>query len=130
MDDVKLSKDVLDWFCIHEGLKEQRYLHSQESIHKSNWATSILSNLSDSQFRTAVRMDCHSFCHVLQMIQDDLVFHNNSNNLQDPIASQLHYALYNLGHDGSAVGYIEAAFKWGISEGHIYNTTSCVVEAL
>lgn len=64
------------------------------------------------------------------MIEDDRVFQNNFHNSQDPIASQLHYALYKLGHDGSAVGYIEAASKWGISEGHIYNTTSRVVEFL
>ena len=75
-------------------------------------------------------MDRHSFNHVLQIIQDDPVFYNDSHNSQDSIASQLHYALYKLGNDGSAVGYIEAASKWGISEGHIYNTTSCVIEAL
>lgn len=48
VDDGELSKEVLDWFCMHEGLKEQRYLHPRASIPKSNWAKSILPNLSDS----------------------------------------------------------------------------------
>ena len=92
VNDGELSKDVLDWFCMHEGLKEQRYLHPRKSIPKSNWATSVLPNLSDSRFRTSVRMDRHSFHHVLQMIEDDPVFQNNFHNSQDLIASQLHYA--------------------------------------
>lgn len=75
-------------------------------------------------------MDRRSFYHFLHMIQDDPVLYNDSDNSQDHVASQLHYALYKLGHDGGAVGYIEAASKWGISEGHIYNTTSCVIETL
>lgn len=75
-------------------------------------------------------MDGYSFQHIVQMIEHDPVFDKNSNNPQDPISLQLHYALYKLGHDGSAVGYIEAASKWGVSKGHVYNTTSRVVEAL
>lgn len=56
-------------------------------------------------------MDRYSFHHILQMIENDPVFQNNSHNSQDLIISQLHYVLYKLGYDGSAVGYIEAASK-------------------
>ena len=36
VDDIKVNKNVLDWFYIHESLKEQRYLHPRKSISESN----------------------------------------------------------------------------------------------
>lgn len=44
--------------------------------------------------------------------------------------TQLESADYKLGHDGSAVNYVQCASNWGVSEGHIYKTTARVVETL
>ena len=58
------------------------------------------------------------------------MFSNQSNCEQAPVYQQLQCALYKLGHDGSASSYIQSASYWGVSEGHMYKTTSRVVEAL
>ena len=122
------TQEAMQWLFVHKSLKEQ-HLYPR-IIPKSTWATNILPRLSDTRFRRVLRMDRHSFQHVLQLIQTDPIFENESNISQAPVEDQLHYALYKLGHDGSLASYGACATNWDVSEGHIYNCTRRVVEAL
>ena len=75
-------------------------------------------------------MDRLIFKYVTSLIKDDPIFYNNSNILQTPVHAQLHYALYKFGSDGNASNWTSGASKWGISEGHMYDYTLRVIEAL
>lgn len=74
-----VSNEALNWLYMNQALKEQRYLFPRTSISRSNWASNVLPFLSDLQFRVALRIDCHSFQHIRQLIQNDPVFSNQSN---------------------------------------------------
>ena len=115
---------------IYKSLREQRYLYDCLFIPKSNWANTVLPNLSDDRFRKIFRMDRLSFKYVTSLIKDDPIFYNNSNIPQIPVYAQLHYALYKFGSDGNASSWTYGASKWGISEGHMYDCTLRVIEAL
>ncbi|KAG8756787.1 hypothetical protein FRC11_005002 [Ceratobasidium sp. 423] len=58
-----------------------------------------------------VWVDPTTFNALVHAIQDDPVFHNNSNNAQIPVEEQVTVALYHLGHYGNAVG-IQAVGLW------------------
>lgn len=124
------TQEAMQWLIVHKSLKEQRFFYPRITIPKSTWATNILPRLSDTRFRRVLRTDRHSFQHVLRLIQTNPIFENESNISQAPVEDQLHYGLYKLGHDGSLASYGACATNWGVSEGHIYNCTRRVVEAL
>ena len=67
---------------------------------------------------------------MTNLIKDDPIFYNNSNIPQTPIHAQLYYALYKFGSDGNTSSWTSGANKWGISEGHMYNCTLRVIDAL
>lgn len=67
---------------------------------------------------------------MTSLIKDDPIFYNNSNIPQTLVHAQLHYALYKFGSDGNASSWTSGARKWGISEGHMYDCTLRVIEAL
>ena len=124
------ADDALEYLILSEGLKDQRYLFSRSSILKSNWAVRVLPTLSDDRYRGYLRMSRISVQRIVDLIRSDSVFQNNSNIQQAPVESQLQCALYKLGHDGSGSGFLSTATFWGVSEGHVFDCTKRVVEAL
>ena len=52
------------------------------------------------------RMDPQSFEAILHLIQDNPIFQNRSSSPQAPVEIQLKLALFKLGHDGSASGFV------------------------
>ena len=125
-----IPNEALNWLYMNQALKEQRYLFPRTPIPKSNWAFDILPFLSNLRFRVALWIDRHSFQYICQLIRNDPVFSNQSNCKQTPVNQQLQCALYKLRHDGSASSYIQSTSYWEVLEGHVYKTTSRVVEAL
>lgn len=126
----KLTQDVVTWLLIDQSLHEQCYLYDRLPILKSNWAHTVLPQLSDDRFRKILRIDQLNFKYVTSLIKDDPVFYNNSNMPQTPVYAQLHYVLYKLGSDGNTGRWTPGASKWGIFEGHMYDCTLRVIEAL
>jgi hypothetical protein len=61
----------------------------------------VLSNLSNTRFRGYVRMNRYSLHHIVQLIQNDLVFFNRSHVSQTSVKDQLKYALFRMRHDDS-----------------------------
>ena len=76
------------------------------------------------------QIDPHSFKAILYLIQDNPIFQNCSSSPQAPVEIQLKLALFTLGHDGTASGFVLGSNQWGISEGHISNCMHKVIHAL
>ncbi|KAG6806816.1 hypothetical protein H0H93_002417, partial [Arthromyces matolae] len=83
-----------------------RYLNQREVIKKSPALLRLL--LHDWKlnrpdiFRSYVRIDPDCFDSLVDVIKDDPIFHNQSNNPQMPVEEQTAIALYRFGHHGSA----------------------------
>jgi hypothetical protein len=84
----------------------------------------------DSQFRRLTRVSRAGFNAILAQIADHPVFHNSSNNAQEPTWLQLAVALDRLGHNGNGVALERTMLLWGISKGTCCLYTSRVLLAL
>lgn len=70
------------------------------------------------------------FDTILALIEDHLVFQNNSNNPQTPVHTQLAVTLYRLGRYGNAASVKDIAMFLGISEGSVENFTDRCITAI
>ncbi|KAF8230065.1 hypothetical protein L208DRAFT_1283661, partial [Tricholoma matsutake] len=64
-------------------------------------------------------IDPGCFDDLVNVLKDDPVFHNNSNNPQMPIDEQLTIALFQFGHYGNAVGTLKVALWAGVGFGTV-----------
>jgi hypothetical protein len=69
------------------------------------------------------------FDDLVTTIQDDPVFHNNSNNPQMPVAEQVAIAFYHFGHYGNAASQMKVALWAGVGYGTVSLVTSQVMAA-
>ena len=115
-------------------LYSQRYLNSREAITKDGTQLRLL--LTEWKvnrpeiFRSYLRIDPTCFDDLVNVIQDDEVFHNNSNNSQMPVDEQLAIALYHFGHYGNAASTMKVALWAGAGFGTVLLVTKRVVKAL
>ncbi|KAF9510109.1 hypothetical protein BS47DRAFT_1377480 [Hydnum rufescens UP504] len=80
-------------------------------------------------FRQNLRLLPATFDALLAMIQDDLVFHSNSNKPQLPVPYQLAIFLFRIGHNGNASS-VESIAQWaGHSAGAVVSCTQRVMLA-
>ena len=56
---------------------------------------------------------------LLVLIRDHPVFHNNSNNTQAPVQTQLVVTLFRLGRYGNGASVMDIARQAGIGEGTV-----------
>ncbi|KAI5830536.1 hypothetical protein K523DRAFT_302420 [Schizophyllum commune Tattone D] len=117
-----------------EELYSRRYLQERQNIPKSS---ELLHNLlydykvnRPEIFRSYLRISPACFDALLAVIEDDPVFHNNSNNSQMPVAHQLAIALYRFGHHGNAASGLKVALLFGVGYGTINLFTSRVIKAV
>ncbi|KAI5836562.1 uncharacterized protein SCHCODRAFT_02559024, partial [Schizophyllum commune H4-8] len=117
-----------------EELYSHRYLQERQRIPKSS---ELLHNLLNEYkvhrpeiFRSYLRISPACFDALLAVIEDDPVFHNNSNNSQMPVAHQLAIALYRFGHHGNAASGLKVALLFGVGYGTINLVTSRVIKAV
>jgi hypothetical protein len=81
-------------------------------------------------FRQYLRVWPQTFDVIVEKIQGDQVFHNNSHNSQLPVAYQLEVALYWFGHFGNAVSMQVVALWAGWGFGTVDRSTRRVIKAL
>jgi hypothetical protein len=123
--------EALMYQILFENLKHQRYFFSSRSlISKSIWIASVLFNLSETRFRSYVKMNRYSFKHVVNLIRQNVAFQNKSTCSQVSVKNQLQYALYRLKHDDSFSEFVFIATFWKVSKNLIFNFTKRVVETL
>ncbi|KAG2053175.1 hypothetical protein BDR06DRAFT_1054468 [Suillus hirtellus] len=70
------------------------------------------------------------FNDILDEISDHLIFHNQSNNPQLPVAIQLAIFLNHVGHYDNAISNEDVCQWAGVSIGSATNCTNCVMMAL
>ena len=115
-------------------LYSQRYLNSREEIIKDGTQLRLL--LTEWKvnrpeiFRSYLCIDPTCFDDLVNVICDDEVFHNNSNNSQMPVDEQLAIALYRFGHYGNAASTMKVALWAGVGFGTVLLVTKRVVKAL
>ncbi|KAF9009810.1 hypothetical protein BDZ89DRAFT_964627 [Hymenopellis radicata] len=109
--DVKVIQDI----------RSTRYLPGREPVLKLGNLHLAWEYAKDSEhhhrFVQMLRMTPESFDILLILIRDHPVFHNDSNNPQAPVQTQLAVTLYCLGRYGNGASVKDVARVAGISEG-------------
>jgi len=82
------------------------------------------------RFINMLRVSPEVFDVILSFIHDNPVFHNNSNNPQAPVQTQLAVTLYRLGRYGNGASVADIARTAGISEGSVENYTNHCIDAI
>lgn len=83
------------------------------------------------RFRKKLRVSPAVFDRLVELIEDDPVFHNNSNNRQFPVYIQLAIFLVRIGHYGNAASPENVAQWAGVSTGLVEKATyRCLVAFL
>lgn len=75
------------------------------------------------RFVDMLRVSPEVFDVILTLIGDHPVFHNNSDNPQAPVQTQLASTLYRMGRFGNGASLKDVARVCGISEGSVKNYT-------
>jgi hypothetical protein len=115
-------------------LYSQRYLNERENNIKDKTQLHLL--LSEYKvnrpeiFRSYLQVDPSCFDDLVEVIKDDGIFHNDSNNLQMPVDEQLAIALYQFGHYGNAASTMKVALWSGVGFGTVSLVTNHVIKAL
>jgi hypothetical protein len=80
-------------------------------------------------FHSYLQINPDCFDNLVTTIQDDEVFHNNSNNSQMPVEEQVAIALYRFGHYGNAASSMKVALQFGVGYGTVLLVTTHVMKA-
>jgi len=99
-------------------LYSKHYFATREAIPKdSNQLYLLLNDYKVNQpdiFRSYLHISPDCFDAVVEAIQDDEIFCNNSNNAQVPVTQQVAIALYHFGHYGNAASTMKVALWAGV----------------
>lgn len=116
------------------NLYSSRYLVERRVIPKSGQQMALLLGVWKMQhpdiFRTFVRISPACFDTLLDTIQGDPIFHNNSINEQMPVAEQLAIALIRFGHFGNAAAVRKLALWAGVGFGTVEFVTNRIIIAV
>jgi len=75
-------------------------------------------------------MSPQAFDVLVQLVKDHPSFHNNSNQVQAPVETQLAVTLYRMGQYGNGVSVGDVARVAGISNGSVQNFTKWSFDAI
>ena len=129
-DTQKVDEIAKKFLLLFEDFKKQRYFISRSFIFKFNWISDVLSILSNDRFKCYVRMNRDFLRHVVDLIQNNFVFHNQFNVFQTSVENQLLYALYKLEHDDSASEFHSSTALLKVSKEHVFDCIKWIVEIL
>jgi hypothetical protein len=85
---------------------------------------------SPERFRRKLRIEPETFDALVNLIEDNPIFHNNSNCPQLPVHLQLSVVLFRAGHYGNAASPEDTAQWAGISVGGVEKCTDRILVAL
>ncbi|KAF7292645.1 DDE Tnp4 domain-containing protein [Mycena indigotica] len=116
------------------SLHAQHYLNERRVIPKGNILSVLLEDWKTgfpNFFRSYLRVTLATFDALLDAIQDDPVFHNNSDTAEQlAVDSQLAVALYRFGHYGNGVSVRKVGLQLGLGFGTVVKSTRRVIAAL
>ncbi|KAF7323210.1 DDE Tnp4 domain-containing protein [Mycena chlorophos] len=91
--------------------------------------TTLKSKRAD-HFRAELRVNPSTFDALVRELEDDPVFHNNSNTAQAAVDLQLAVALYRFGHDGNASS-LQSVANWArLGKGTVHLWTRRIMVAV
>jgi hypothetical protein len=109
------------------------YIHARHHVDKTSENIRLLFEVYKEHepvlFKAYTRVDPACFDALLEAIQDNPAFHNDSNSAQMPVHIQLAIALYRFGHYGNAASVTKVALWAGVSYGMVMNATRRVILA-
>ncbi|KAG7383547.1 hypothetical protein PHYPSEUDO_003584 [Phytophthora pseudosyringae] len=129
---ARTAMKVEDAFELLQLVQSARYLAERVRLPHSTYfdADFFLSSTTDSVFRQSTRID-YTFASIVDEIQDDAVFHNESTYAQAPVWMQLAVALDRFGGNyGTGASLGRPQRLWGIGKGTVDDYTDRVVQAL
>ncbi|KIY70502.1 hypothetical protein CYLTODRAFT_441951 [Cylindrobasidium torrendii FP15055 ss-10] len=102
-------------------IQDTRYLRGRGRVVKAGQFNLLidfaLSPEDHNRFVDMVRVSPYVFASILELIEDNPIFHNNSPNPQEPVELQLAVALYRLGRYGNGASVKDVARVFGIGDG-------------
>jgi hypothetical protein len=118
----------------HQDLYAHRYNASRKRIERPEPdLPHVLGNYKHKRpdhFRRALRVSPRTFDKLVEEIQDDPVFYNDSPNAQIPVEEQVAIALYRFGRSGNGAS-LEGVAEWaGVGKGTVLNCTRRVMTAV
>jgi hypothetical protein len=115
------------------NLYSERYMAERTNIPKTQGLMHLLLNnykVNYPQiFRNYLHIDPDCFDALVDVIQDDEIFLNNSNNLQMPIEQQVVITLFRFAHYGNAASIMKVALQFGVGFGTVHLVTTRVLKA-
>ncbi|KAF7300902.1 DDE Tnp4 domain-containing protein [Mycena kentingensis (nom. inval.)] len=131
-DDDKPLSELLMLGLI--SLHAKRYLSERRTIPKGNILDVLLGEWKSDYpdfFRSYLRVTPATFDALISAIEDDPVFHNNSDTAEQlPVPVQLAIALYRFGHYGNGVSVRKVGLQLGVGFGTVVKATRRVIAAL
>ncbi|KAI9328142.1 hypothetical protein BDR26DRAFT_808528, partial [Obelidium mucronatum] len=111
------------------AIQSSRYLWVRTPIPKQLGYRYLLRQLPAKEVRQALRMDIESFGKLVELIEDDPIFQNQSQNPQTEVWIQLATALERIGSNGSG-GVLNLSVVLGIGAGTVVLFCRRVVQAI
>jgi len=112
----------------------KHYLSAHQDIIKDKTQLCLLLSKYKTNhpeiFCSYFQIDPSCFNNLLEVIEDDDVFQNNSNNLQMPVNEQLAITLYCFRHYRNAASTMKVALWAGVGFGTVPLVTNHVLKAL
>mmetsp|Transcript_6856 Transcript_6856/g.6158 ORF Transcript_6856/g.6158 Transcript_6856/m.6158 type:complete len:404 (+) Transcript_6856:89-1300(+) len=127
-DDSDDFKELMD---VRMSILTTRYLNARNNIPKNDLdSVEMIWLYEDKEFKQIVRMDKQSFVSVVRLLENNVVFLNNSRNQQAPVWVQCIVAFHRFGCEGNGSSIFLNGHLFGISYGTVINYTERVIKAL
>lgn len=115
----------------YAAVVDSRYLQSRDPLPRStDWFDRVFFALPPHRFRAYVRMDANALDFVVHCVEGHATFRNRSIHAQAPVRKQVVLALVKLGSYGNRGTNPMIAAQFGVSDGHVHDCTTRVIEAL
>ncbi|KAJ6534890.1 hypothetical protein B0H19DRAFT_1322962 [Mycena capillaripes] len=117
---------------------EEMYAHRYEAARDTfprgpAFLPHVLGTMKDTRpdlFRQELRMSPYTFDKLVEKLEGDRVFANNSHNPQMPVEDQLAITLFRFGHSGNATSLQKVANWAGVAKGTVTLVTRRIMEAV
>ncbi|KAI7954796.1 hypothetical protein MJO28_005196, partial [Puccinia striiformis f. sp. tritici] len=113
-------------------IQAERYLGPRMRLEQPPDAHEfVLNRMTDGKFKQFFRMSRTSFFQLCKQVEDDPVFHNNSNRPQQPVIEQMMVTLHRLGTFGNGVSVGMVGHQFRIADGSVeLYTNRCLMVIL
>lgn len=123
----RIHKTLVDAFATRYQVPRNMLPRGPAYMHH---VLKVLKLQRPDHFRTQLRVSPTTFDRLVDVLQRDSVFINNSNNPQMPVCEQLAIALYRFGRNGNGVTLQDVANWAGVAKGTVLLATQRVMTAV